>query len=146
MQYFKTDESLKQYDDIINMPHYVSKSRRCMSSIDRAAQFAPFAALTGYDVAIKESERKTDERILISEEDALEIDEKLKIIIREIKNHPLIEIVFFKKDEKKDGGNYIKLTDRVKAIDTYKNQIILVSDINIPIENIYNIKGEIFEE
>jgi transposase len=146
MQYFKTDESLKQYDDIINMPHYVSKSRRCMSSIDRAAQFAPFAALTGYDVAIKESERKTDERILISEEDALAIDEKLKIIIREIKNHPLIEIVFFKKDEKKDGGNYIKLTDRVKAIDTYKNQIILVTDINIPIENIYNIKGEIFEE
>ena len=146
MQYFKTDESLKQYDDIINMPHYVSKSRRCMSSIDRAAQFAPFAALTGYDVAIKESERKTDERILISEEDALKIDEKLKIIIREIKNHPLIEIVFFKKDEKKYGGNYIKLTDRVKSIDTYKNQIILASDINISIENIYNISGEIFEE
>ncbi len=146
MQYFKTDESIKQYDDIINMPHYVSKSRRSMSSIDRAAQFAPFAALTGYDVAIKESERKTDERILISEEDALKIDEKLKIIIREIKNHPLIEIVFFKKDEKKDGGNYIKLTDRVKAIDTYKNQIILASDINISIENIYNISGEIFEE
>ncbi len=145
MQDYKHSECNIEYDDIIELPHHVSSSRRSMSIIDRAAQFAPFAALTGYDSAVKEAERKTDELILLSEEDASEIDEKLKIIIREIENHPLIEIVYFKKDEKKDGGNYIKLLERVKEVDEYKKEIIFMSQLNIPVKNIYSIKGDFFE-
>ena len=93
-----------QYDDIINLPHHVSKTRPQMSMVDRAAQFSPFAALTGYDAAIKETGRLTDEKVNLSEEEKEALDRKQQILMEWLGDHPALTITFFVPDEKKSGG------------------------------------------
>ena len=90
-----------QYDDIINLPHHVSKTRPQMSMVDRAAQFSPFAALTGYDAAIKETGRLTDEKVNLSEEEKEALDRKQQILMEWLGDHPALTITFFVPDEKK---------------------------------------------
>ena len=92
-----------QYDDIINLPHHVSKTRPQMSMLDRAAQFSPFAALTGYDAAIKETGRLTDEKVNLSEEEKEALDRKQQILLEKLADHPAITVIFFVPDEKKIG-------------------------------------------
>lgn len=89
-----------QYDDIINLPHHVSKTRPQMSMVDRAAQFSPFAALTGYDAAIKETGRLTDEKVNLSEEEKEALDRKQQILMEWLGDHPALTITFFVPDEK----------------------------------------------
>ena len=88
-----------QYDDIINLPHHVSKTRPQMSMVDRAAQFSPFAALTGYDAAIKETGRLTDEKVNLSEEEKEALDRKQQILMEWLGDHPALTITFFVPDE-----------------------------------------------
>lgn len=89
-----------QYDDIINLPHHVSKTRPQMSMLDRAAQFSPFAALTGYDAAIKETGRLTDEKVNLSEEEKEALDRKQQILLEKLADHPALTVIFFVPDEK----------------------------------------------
>ena len=95
------------YDDIIDLPHHVSATRPQMSRLDRAAQFAPFAALTGYGAAIKETARLTDERTERSESELSELNERIHILTERIDEHPEVEIIYFKPDERKDAGAYL---------------------------------------
>ena len=96
-----------QYDDIINLPHHVSKTRPQMSMVDRAAQFSPFAALTGYDAAIKETGRLTDEKVNLSEEEKEALDRKQQILMEWLGDHPALTICY-RKEQKgtwPDGGD-----------------------------------------
>lgn len=135
----------KQYDDIINLPHHVSKKHPQMSLYARSAQFAPFAALTGYEDAIKETARETADRIDIDEEFKNILDSKLQIILENIIKKPEITITYFIKDKNKQGGSYSTITGFVKKID-YDTQIIYFIDgKQIPINDIIDISGDIFK-
>lgn len=133
------------YQDIINLPHYVSKKRQQMPISDRAAQFAPFAALTGYEENIKEATRLTDTRIEIDEERKLILNDKLQIILNNIKDEPTITFTYFIYDDKKSGGKYINITNQVKKINITDGYITLIDKTKIPIEEIIDINGDIFK-
>lgn len=135
----------KQYDDIINLPHHVSKKHPQMSLYARSAQFAPFAALTGYEDVIKETSRETSEKIDIDDELKSILDSKLQIIMEHIKNKTEISFTYFIPDSKKDGGSYITVIGIVRKIDLYNQIIYLANNTEIPINDIINISGEIFK-
>lgn len=135
----------RQYDDIINLPHHISKKHPQMSLYARSAQFAPFAALTGYEEAVKETARETNERIDIEDELKSILDGKLQIILEQIKNYPEISITYFIADTKKDGGEYVTVTGIVKKVDLYNQYICLVDNTEIPINEIIDISGDIFK-
>lgn len=134
-----------KYDDIINLPHHVSKTRPQMPIGDRAAQFSPFAALTGHDDAVKETARLTEERIELDESMKDALNHKLQIIAYHIKDKPHVEITYYKPDEMKEGGAYVTASGAVKKIDEYQRIVIMDNSIVIPIDDIANINGEIFE-
>ena len=135
----------RQYDDIINLPHHISKKHPQMSLFARSAQFAPFAALTGYEDAVKETARETYERIEIEDELKSILDSKLQIILGQIKNKPGISFTYFIADSKKDGGKYVVVTGLVKKVDLYNQYIYLADNTEIPINEIIDISGEIFK-
>lgn len=129
---------MSKYDDIINLPHHVSKHYPRMSLEQRSAQFAPYDALEGYSDGVKETERLTDKRIILDEEKKELINSKLNII----KNSSDIEvtITYFVKDLKKEGGSYKDKTGYVKKIDIYNRLIIMSDSTKIPINEIIDIK------
>lgn len=135
----------KSYDDIMNLPHHVSATRPHMSAIDRAAQFSPFAALTGYGDAIKETARLTGEKVELDEymKDVLSV--RLQIIADQLKEHPEIAITYFQPDEKKNGGAYVTVIGSVKKIDEYERVVVMIDGTRVPIDEIASIDGEIFE-
>ena len=135
---------MKDYKDIINMPHHVSKNRPQMSMRDRAAQFAPFAALVGYDDAVKETARQTSKRIELLDEQVAIINEKILLLIELIKDNPKIFITYFAPDKKKDGGIYITINGTVKKIDEYNKLIIMQDGITIKMDDIFDIQGDVF--
>ena len=132
------------YEDIKNLPHYEPKYHPRMSSYQRAAQFAPFAALTGYEDLVKESSRLTDRKIELSEYERSILDEKLLLIQNNIKIRPEIIITYFIKDKKKSGGKYITITSNVKSIDLRSRRINKKSNQKILIDDIYDLKSELF--
>lgn len=134
----------KEYDDIINLPRHVSKTRGKMPIIDRAAQFAPFAALTGHDAAIKETARLTEERVELDEYMKADLNSKLQIIGDRLKEKPELSITYFIPDEIKEGGSYITVRARAKKLDEYEGLLIMSNDTEIPIEEIIKIEGNIF--
>lgn len=138
------EESRKKYADIIDLPHHQSDTRQKMSNYDRAAQFSPFAALTGHADSIKETARLTDEYSEPSEEMKAIMNEKILFLMEQFENQPEITITFFKPDEKKQGGAYITITGVVKKIKTYERQIQMTTGDLIPIDMIFGIDGEIF--
>ncbi len=136
---------IHQYDDIINMPHHTSTYHTPMPIGDRAAQFSPFAALSGYDDAISEAARLTDCKKELSENDLTVLDSKLHIIMDKIKEQPEIIITYFKYDNNKSGGSYISVKDNIKKIDKYNCVLIMLKGTIIPIKDISDIDGEIFD-
>lgn len=135
-----------KYSDMLHMPHHVSDKRNKMSIKDRAAQFSPFAALTGHDAAIRETARLTDKRIILDESEKNILDEGLKIIASNIGNEPEISLVYFREDELKDGGSYEEITDIVVKIDYYGRVIVMKSGISVNFDDIYKIDGDILEK
>lgn len=132
------------YDDIIDQPRHVSTTRPQMSRENRAAQFSPFAALTGYDAAIRETARLTDEKIELGEGAVADLDMKLGILADLIDDLPEIAVTYFQPDEKKSGGSYVTATGTLKKIDEYERAIVLTEGEKILIEDILDIKGEMF--
>lgn len=129
-----------KYDDIIDMPHHVSSTHPHMSDMDRAAQFSPFAALTGYDDAVKETARLTEQRIELDEYEKEEINARLQYINRVLPDSPEIVIKHFEKDMLKDGGSYVTSDGYVKKIDGYENAIVMMDGKKIYIDNIVGIQ------
>lgn len=132
------------YEEIINLPHHVSKTRPQMSMIDRAAQFSPFAALTGYDAAIKETGRLTDEKIEMDEEALNILNMKFHLLVDRLADEPEITFTYFKPDERKAGGAYIDVTGKVKKVDDFERLIVMQNGTKMPMDDILNIEGEIF--
>lgn len=134
----------KKYGNIIDMPHHQSEKRPHMSMYDRAAQFSPFAALTGHADVIKETARTTDEYNDPSEEMKAMMNEKILLLMSELSSEPTISITYFKPDEKKSGGAYITITGIIKKIRQDERLIQMTSGDLIPIDMIFDIDGEIF--
>lgn len=128
-----------KYDDIINLPHHISKKHPPMTLEARAAQFAPFAALTGYGDEIRETARLTNRRIELDEEAKSILDNKIKIILEQISQRPTVSITYFIPDLKKDGGKYITTSGIIKKIDEYKQVIVLEDKTEIPTNEIIDI-------
>jgi len=133
------------YDDIINLPHHVSSTRPQMSMLDRAAQFSPFAALTGYDAAIKETGRLTDEKIELDEDTKAALDMKQAYLIEMIDEQPEITIIYFLPDARKAGGAYVTVTGNLKRFDEYERLLILTNGKKIPMDDIADIESDLFK-
>ena len=132
-----------KYDDIINLPYEKSKTHPHMSSSDRAAQFAPFAALTGYEELIKETARVTEKKILISSEKKIDISNKLEYIASLKDNDVDITIIYFVKDKTKSGGLYKEETTKKIKIDSYHKTIRFNSSV-VRIDDIFDISSKLF--
>ena len=129
-----------RYDEIMELPHHVSKTRPQMPLSDRAAQFAPFAALTGYDSAIKETGRLTDERIELDEEALTALDRKYQLLMDALDDKPEVTIIYFQPDERKAGGQYVSATGTVKKVDTFGRRILLQDGTRIPLDSVYDLR------
>ena len=130
---------MNDYEEFINLPHHQSNTRPHMSLHDRAAQFAPFAALTGYDDAVKEARRLTDGKPELDENQLTELDQMLTELTKRISEPPEIIITYFEPDNKKDGGAYITFIGRLKKIDNYKRIFVFEDGREIQICNIINM-------
>ena len=135
---------MENYDDIINLKRPISKHPK-MSLYQRSAQFAPFAALTGYEGQVKETARLTDRRIELDEEMKLILDLKIQVIKEMLSDNPEVEITYFIPDTKKDGGRYETIINNVKKIDSYNEHIIMQNNLKIEIKEIININSNIFK-
>ena len=133
-----------KYDDIIMLPHHVSKKHPQMPLLNRAAQFSPFAALTGHDAAIQETQRLTDSFIEIGGSREIKLNEQLLLIRHNLDKRPELKITYFQPDERKSGGSYITVCGRIKKIDEYNRQIIFVDGTVLPIDHIFSIQGDLF--
>ena len=134
----------RKYNEIMGLPHHVSKTRPQMPMSDRAAQFAPFAALTGYDAAIKETGRLTDERIELDVEALSALDMKYQLLMEAHDDAPEVTITYFQPDERKAGGKYLTATGAVKKVDDYERLITMQDGAKIPMDDVLSIDGELF--
>lgn len=128
-----------KYDDIINMPHHVSTKHPRLSMEQRAAQFAPFAALSGFEDAIDETSRITEDRIELNEEEKLRIDNILQKLKNEISKRPKATITYFVPDIRKSGGEYLTKIGNLKRIDEFRQLIIFEDKTEIPIKEVVEI-------
>lgn len=130
------------YEDIIGLEHHQSKTHPHMSIHDRAAQFAPFSALTGHGAAIAETARLTEQETELDEYVVEEIDEKLQWLVQNLESKPQVTITYFVPDEKKEGGAFAQKTGYVKKLDSYRKTILLTDDTCIDMEKIKEIHIE----
>ena len=129
-----------RYDDIINLPHHVSATRLQMPMLDRAAQFQPFRALTGYEDAVHETARLTEERPELTEDEKSILDRKLQELSDSIDSRPRVTLTWFQPDKRKAGGAYVTATGQLKKIDDYAGALILTDGERIEIEDILDIQ------
>ena len=133
-----------KYDDMIGLPHPVSKFHPPMARIKRAAQFASFDALTGFGAAIHEAGRETEEKKEMSEDEIDMIDARLAVIEKHINEQPNITVTYFLPDNKKAGGRYVTVSGKVKKLDGMKCAIIMTNGTKIPIGDVQYIDGDMF--
>ena len=133
-----------KYDEIMGRPHHVSKTRPQMPMSDRAAQSAPFAALTGYDAAIKETGRLTDERIELDEGALTALNMRYQLLMDALDDKPEVTITYFQPDERKAGGKYVSAVGAVKKIDDFERRITMQDGAKIPMDDVLSIEGELF--
>ena len=130
---------MSRYDDIINLPHHISPTRQRMSMHDRAAQFAPFSALVGYDEAVAETARLTELRPELDEQEQRAINERLAYIADHINEQPEVSIRHFVPDERKNGGAIVEVSGKVKKISATDGTIVLTDGCIIPIADVMDI-------
>ena len=132
------------YEDIVNLPPHISKKHPQPSMMDRAARFAPFAAIAGYEEMVLEEARVTEERVDLDEGALSLLNEKLNMIQEFLDEEPEVTITYFEPDKKKDGGAYISITGTVKRIDEYERIVLMSDDKKIRIDEIYAIESDLF--
>jgi len=131
-----------KYSDIIALPHHISAGRKQMSLYDRAAQFSPFAALTGHDEALKETARLTDGKPELDESEKLIISQKLQMIINLLPTQTSVSIMHFVPDRKKSGGKYLVSDGYIKKFDSFRRKIVMSDKTEIDVDNIINLEIE----
>ncbi|MCR5600715.1 MAG: hypothetical protein K6G33_08250 [Ruminococcus sp.] len=127
------------YEDIMDMPHHVSKTRAQMPRRSRAAQFAPFAALTGYEDAVCETARRTDIKAELCEDDAAELNEKIRLLGARIAAEPYCEVTYFVPDKHKSGGRYVTVSGNVRFIEEVSRQLVFCGGLRVPLDDIMKI-------
>ena len=132
------------YEDIVNLPPHISKKHPQPSMMDRAARFAPFAAIAGYEEMVLEEARVTEERVDLDEGALSLLNEKLNMIQEFLDEEPEVTITYFEPDKKKSGGAYVSVTGVVKRIDEYEHLVTLTDGKKIRIEDIYALESELF--
>jgi len=132
-----------KYDDIIDLPHPTSQNHPRMSLHDRAAQFSPFAALTGHHAAIAETGRLTDRRIELDESEIARVDAELQHLQELLPDRPTVSITYFVPDERKSGGSYRTITSEVKRIDAVAGVIQMADRREIPIEDVFSVAVDV---
>ena len=131
---------MDDYKDIISMPHHRPQTRAPMPNLERAAQFAPFAALTGYDDVIAETARLTDGEMFLDVGAEAELDGKLREIREQLHQHPRVTVTYFRPDSRKQGGAYVTVSGRVKKIDEYAQTLVLTDNTAIDLQKICKIE------
>ena len=134
------------YEDLIHLPHHISATRPQMPMSDRAAQFSPFAALSGYDAAIREAGRLTHEKRELSEEEKEALDRKQQYLISMMEEQPRVTITYFVPDAKKSGGAYLTKIGNLKRIDEYERWMMLTDGTKIPLDDVADIESELFRD
>ena len=134
----------EKYSDIIHLPHPVSEKHPRMPMLDRAAQFSPFAALTGYEEAIYETGRLTEEKTELGEEEKAILDRKQRLLLEKLYERPALTVTFFVPDEKKSGGRYVTKTGNLKRIDLIQRWMLLTDGTKISLEDVKNIESPLF--
>lgn len=132
------------YEDIVNLPPYVSRRYPQPTMMDRAARFAPFAAITGYEEMVLEEARVTEERIDLDEGALSLLNEKLNMIQEFLDEKPEITVTYFEPDKRKSGGAYVIVTGTVKQIDEYEHLVIMNDGKKIRIDDIYELESDLF--
>lgn len=127
------------YDDIIRLPHHVSQNHPQMSMHDRTAQFAPFAALTGYEAAVGETARLTTERRELDAQEAEELNRRLTDLAARLKDRPKVTIEYSVPDERKSGGAYVTVTGRVRNISVAERLLVMEDGTEIPMEDVDSV-------
>lgn len=140
------EKETHKYDDIIHLPHHVSEKHPQMALLDRAAQFSPFAALTGHEDSIRETARRTEEFLELDEDKKEQLDEKMHILQKFFSEKPEVTVTYFVPDEKKDGGAYVTYSGRVKKIDTYLHRLLFEDETEVPMQYIFELDGRIFQD
>ena len=130
----------EKYEDIIHLSRPVSPRHLPMSHYDRAAQFAPFAALTGYDAVIAETARLTDGEMFLDVGAEAELDGKLREIREQLHQHPRVTVTYFRPDSRKQGGAYVTVSGRVKKIDEYAQTLVLTDNTAVDLQKICKIE------
>ena len=133
------------YDDMIHLPHPVSKTHPQMSLSERAAQFSPFRALTGYGDAIHETARLTDEFFELDETGKAKLDRRLKLLLSRKEERPEAEITYFLPDTRKSGGAYVTVTGRIRKLDSDGRNLVMESGEILPLETIVEIESRLFD-
>ncbi|MDY4046683.1 hypothetical protein [Negativibacillus massiliensis] len=133
------------YEDIIHLPHPTSKKHPRMSIHDRAAQFAPFAALRGYDTAIQNAGKQVIQKPELDEDSLMRLQQKQFILIEYQEQHPLIEVTYFQQGPSSQSGCYLTVQGHFKRVDEYKQELVLTDHTVIPLDDILAIDGEIFK-
>lgn len=133
------------YNDIIDLPHFEPKYHKRMSTMARAAQFAPFAALTGHDAAIAETARLTDDFAEIDDETMAELNRRMAVLQSILHTKPQVSITFFEPDSAKSGGAYRQLSGRLRTIDHYNHTLVMTDGAIVPIKYILDINSPHFE-
>ena len=131
------------YDDIIHLPHHVSQNHPQMPMLDRAAQFAPFAALTGYEAAVGETARLTSERRELDPQEAEELNRRLTELAARLPDHPEVTVEYFVPDDRKAGGAYVTVTGRVRHFSVPEQTLVMEDGTEIPMEDVVSITGGI---
>lgn len=135
----------RSYDDIIDLPHPTSAKHPRMPVADRAAQFSPFAALTGYEAAVQETARLTDERIELNEDELAALDEKLRTVLAWNGEAPLVSITYFQADDRKAGGSYNTAQGYIRKLDELRRVIVMQDGSKIPVDDVLEISSKIFD-
>ena len=133
------------YEDILHLPHPTSKNHPRMSIQERAAQFSPFAALTGHAAAIAETARLTDRKMELDEDTRAELDRRQAILLEQISERPEVTVTWFRPDERKDGGAYVTTAGWLKKIDQVERILVLMDGTNIPLEDVAALESDCFQ-
>lgn len=133
------------YEDIVNLPSHISKKYPQPTMLERAARFAPFAAITGYEEMVLEEARETEDRIDLDEGTLADLNRRLNMIQESLEEEPQIKIMYFEPDKRKTGGAYVTITGIVKRIDEYERHMLMADGKKIPIDQIYGLESKLFD-
>jgi len=136
----KLGQGAERYEDVLPLPHHRSPRRAPLSRQDRAAQFAPFAALSGHSETLAECARRTDDCPPLAEDQQELLDRQLRHLARQIQRQPLVELSFFQPDARKSGGRFCRLRGRLLAIDSRRELLLLSDGRQVPFRHLRELE------